>query len=231
MWFICEHATLTAMTTQTLEIRDLLAQRFPQLGALTPALDAAVAEVCACHERGGLVMVCGNGGSAADSGHIVGELMKGFMLRREVTAANRDALLAVDPEGVLANTLQEGVRAVSLTDASPLVSAVGNDLSWDVVYAQQVLALGRAGDVLIGLSTSGNARNVVRAMQTARALGVKTVGLTGRDGGAMRAWCNILLAVPETETYRVQELHLPLYHALCAMVEEELFGAKERNRA
>ena len=209
------------MKNQTLE---LLLQRFPRLAPLANALADAVASVRACHERGGLVMVCGNGGSAADSGHIVGELMKGFKLRREVSGARRDALLRVDPEGLLAGRLQEGVRAVSLMDATALVSAVGNDLSWEVVYAQQVFALGKPGDVLIGLSTSGNAANVIRAMQTARALGVKTIGFTGLGGGAMREWCDTLLAVPETETYLVQESHLPLYHALCAMVEEELFS-------
>ena len=206
------------------KILDTLTQRFPQLAPLSNALTDAVASLCACHKRGGLIMVCGNGGSAADSGHIVGELMKGFLLRREVTASHREALLRVDPEGMLVGQLQEGVRAVNLMDATALVSAVGNDLSWEVVYAQQVLALAREGDVLIGFSTSGNARNVLRAFQTARALGVKTIGFTGHSGGAMRDWCDVLLNVPETETYRVQELHLPLYHALCAMVEEELFS-------
>jgi len=203
---------------------DTLTQRFPELAPLENALTEAVASLCTCHERGGLVMVCGNGGSAADSGHIAGELLKGLKLRREVSAGHREALLRVDPEGVLAGQLQEGVRAVSLMDATALVSAVGNDLSWEVVYAQQVFALGKPGDVLIGLSTSGNAKNVVRAMQVARALGVKTIGFTGAEGGKMREWCDVLLNVPETETYKVQELHLPLYHALCAMVEEELFG-------
>ena len=201
-----------------------LLQRFPQLAPLANALTDAVASLVACHKRGGLIMVCGNGGSAADGSHIVGELMKGFMLRREPCAERAAALRAADPEGMLAGLLQEGVRAVCLSDAPALVSAVGNDLSWEVVYAQQVFALAKPGDVLIGLSTSGNAKNVVRALQTARALGVKTVGFTGANGGAMREWCDVLLAVPETETYKVQELHLPLYHALCAMVEEELFG-------
>ena len=206
------------------QINETLMRRFPALAPLSSELDAAVASIVACHTRGGLVMVCGNGGSAADAAHIVGELMKGFLLRREATAAHRDALMSVDPSGMLAATLQEGVRAVSLMDAAALVSAVGNDLSWDVVYAQQVLALGKPGDVLIGISTSGNARNVVRAMQTARALGITTLGLTGQGGGVLREWSDVLLAVPETETYKVQELHLPLYHALCARVEETLFG-------
>jgi len=212
------------MKNATFQILETLAQRFPQLAPLSNELSNAVASLAACHERGGLVMVCGNGGSAADGAHIVGELMKGFKLRRAPTPARRDALLAVEPEGTLAGLLQEGVRAVCLTDASALVSAVGNDLSWDAVYAQQVFALAKPGDVLIGLSTSGNAKNVVRAFQTARALGVKTLGFTGASGGAMRPWSDVLLATPETETYKVQELHLPLYHALCAMVEEELFG-------
>ena len=213
------------MKHTTLEILQTLLQRFPQLSRLENEIRAAVASLHACHERGGLVMVCGNGGSAADASHIVGELMKGFKLRREVNPAHRAALLAVDPEGTLAGTLQEGIRAVSLMEANALISAVGNDLAWDVVYAQQVLALGKKGDVLIGLSTSGNARNVTRAMQVARALGITSIALTGNGGGALRAWSDILLDVPETETFRVQELHLPLYHAVCAMLEEELFTA------
>ena len=205
------------------ETLETLVQRFPALAPLSNALCAAVASLEACHRRGGLVMACGNGGSASDAGHIIGELMKGFKLRREPDAKHRAALLAVDPDGALAAKLQEGVRAVCLADAPALVSAVGNDLSWEMVYAQQVFALAKPGDVLIGISTSGNAGNVVRALQTARALGVETIGLTGLGGGKMAAWCDILLAVPETETYKVQELHLPLYHALCAMVEEKLF--------
>ena len=200
-----------------------LFQRFPQLAPLSNALSNAVASLVACHKRGGLIMVCGNGGSAADSGHIVGELMKGFKLRREPDAIRRDALLRVDATGALAEKLQEGIRAVSLPDAAALASAIGNDLSYEMVYAQQVFALAKPGDVLIGLSTSGNAKNVLRAMQTARALGVETIGFTGAHGGAMRDWCDVLLAVPETETYKVQELHLPLYHELCAAVEEALF--------
>jgi phosphoheptose isomerase len=166
------------------------------------------------------VLVCGNGGSAADSAHIVGELMKGFLLPRRPDALQRACLAEAGcPDG-----LQRGVRAIDLTAQTALLLAVANDLSADLAFAQQVFAYGRPGDVLIVFSTSGNARNIVRAAQAARALGLHTIAFTGAQGGDVVPHCDLLLNVPTTETYQVQELHLPLYHALCAMVEVELFG-------
>lgn len=220
-WLVCY---TSPMKIRTLAIAEELAARLPQLAPLRHTLETAVAGLGACHQHGGLVMLCGNGGSAADCMHIAGELMKGFMLRREPSGARRAALLAAGPDGRLADSLQEGVRAVCLADAAALASAVANDIAWEAVFAQQVFVLAKPGDVLIGMSTSGNAANVLRAFETARALGVTTIGFTGSAGGALRAVSDILFAVPETETFRIQELHLPLYHALCAMVEEEIFG-------
>jgi D-sedoheptulose 7-phosphate isomerase len=124
----------------------------------------------------------------------------------------------------LASKFQQGVRAVNLCEGSAILTAIANDLSPELIFAQQVFALGRSGDLLIGLSTSGNALNVVRALQTARALGMRTVGLTGKNHSRMDALCDLLFKVPETETFKIQELHLPLYHALCAMTESELFA-------
>jgi phosphoheptose isomerase len=166
------------------------------------------------------VLVCGNGGSAADSAHIVGELMKGFLLPRPPDALQRACLAEAGcPDG-----LQRGVRAIDLTAQTALLLAVANDVSADLTFAQQVFAYGRLGDVLIVLSTSGNARNIVRAAQVARALGMHTIGFTGAGGRDIAPFCDLLLNVPATETYQVQELHLPLYHALCSMVEATLFG-------
>jgi D-sedoheptulose 7-phosphate isomerase len=124
----------------------------------------------------------------------------------------------------LAAKIQQGLRAVNLCESSSVLTAIANDLGPELIYAQQVFALGRPGDVLIDISTSGNAANVTCALQTARAVGIFTIGLTGINPGRMDPYCNLLLKVPETETYKIQELHLPLYHTLCAMTEVELFG-------
>jgi D-sedoheptulose 7-phosphate isomerase len=173
-----------------------------------------------------MVMLCGNGGSAADCGHVVGELMKGFLLPRRIDNDREARLRHVLGAEVdkLALCLQDGVRAVSLAEPTALLSAIANDLSPEMVFAQQVNVLGRAGDVLMAFSTSGNAVNVIRALQVARAIGVTTIGFTGANNGNMECWCDIVFRVPETETPRIQELHLPLYHAICEMVELQLFG-------
>jgi len=170
-------------------------------------------------EGGGKLLLCGNGGSAADCDHITGELMKGFLLKRPVpdTFAAHPAL---DGEGRL---LQGALPAISLVGQTALSTAFANDVDPEMIYAQQVYGLGNAGDVLLGISTSGNAGNVCRALRVARALGMKTIGLTGESGGKMHPHCDICLCVPAAETYRVQELHLPAYHTLCAMLEAAFF--------
>ena len=169
-------------------------------------------------KSGGKLMVCGNGGSAADSAHIVGELGKGFLKRRPLP----DELRA-DIGEPWADSLQLGLPAIDLTANAALISATANDICGESAYAQQVLAYGRSGDALIGISTSGNAENVRRAAIVARALGVRVIGMTGRGGGRLAPLCDILLNVDETETYRVQEKHLPLYHRICIEVERALF--------
>lgn len=179
----------------------------------------AVALLIDCFENGGKLLLCGNGGSAADCAHILGELVKGFMKKRPLSEA-----LIRKIGAPWAEKLQAGLPAIDLTANNALIAAVSNDQSGDLPYAQQVMAYARPGDVLIGISTSGNAENVCRAMMTARALGVKTIALTGAGGGKMAALCDILLAVDERETYKVQEKHLPLYHRLCAEVESHFFA-------
>ncbi len=183
-------------------------------------LDAAVRALIDCYRSGGKLLLCGNGGSSADCAHITGELVKGFRRLRPLD----DSLKARIAQGeAWTSSLQAGLPAVDLTANCALISAVANDIGAENAYAQQVLAYGRAGDVLIGISTSGNAENVCRAMKTARALGITTVGMTGEDGGRMRPLSDILLNVPARETYQVQELHLPLYHQLCMRVEAAFF--------
>lgn len=179
-----------------------------------------------CYEKGGKVMICGNGGSAADSEHIVGELMKGFILKREIPFKDKERIKAIFPEDAdyLASNLQGALPAISLISQTSLSTAFINDIASDMVYAQQVYGYAHEDDVLIGISTSGNASNVVNAVKIAKAFGVKTIGITGKSGGMLKHLCNITIRVPAEETFRIQEYHLPVYHALCAAVEEEFFG-------
>ena len=212
------------MKQATSEIAAALFKRHPELAPLADTLASATEALRACHARNGLILLCGNGGSAADAGHIAGELLKSFLLPRPPLPEQESALAHELGDAALAGKLQRGLRAVNLCEASAIVTATANDQSPELIFAQQVFALGRPGDILIGLSTSGNALNVTRAFQVARAAGLATIGFTGAGGGRMDAFCDVLFKVPETETFKVQELHLPLYHALCSMVESECFG-------
>ena len=178
-------------------------------------LDEAVSLLIDCFAKGGKLLVCGNGGSSADSAHIVGELVKGFLKKRPVDEA------MIRATGC--DRLQRGLPAIDLTAQGAVISAINNDLGGECVYAQQVLAYGRAGDVLLGISTSGNARNVELAMHAARCKGVKCIALTGLGGGRLGKICDLLVESGETETYKVQEEHIRLYHELCARVEETFF--------
>jgi D-sedoheptulose 7-phosphate isomerase len=198
-----------------------------------PGLDICAADIKAafdvlrdCYRGGGKVLTCGNGGSASDAEHIVGELMKGYLLKRPVSEEARAKLLFSNAEagGYLADHLQGGLPAISLVSQTSLLSAIANDTAADMVYAQQVYVYGRAGDVLIGISTSGNAANVIRAMQVAPALGLRTIGLTGRTGGKLKPLCDVCIRVPANDTTLIQERHLPIFHVLCAMLEEEFFA-------
>jgi D-sedoheptulose 7-phosphate isomerase len=182
--------------------------------------------------RGGKLLVCGNGGSAADSEHIVGELMKGFHSRRPIPEADRARLAGSgSEEGLyLAERLQGALPAICLASQISLTTAVANDVAADMVFAQQVYGYGRRWDVLLGISTSGNAANVLNALRTARAFGLGTLGLTGADGGRMKGICDVLIRVPASSTPEVQLWHLRVYHALCALLELEFFGEAEPGR-
>ena len=202
-----------------------LVERYPVLDAVKDDVRKAYELLEACYEQGGKLLIAGNGGSCADAEHIVGELMKGFVKRREVSDSFAECLRNADEVrgAELAKKLQGGLPPIALTGHAGLSTAYLNDVDGDLIFAQQTYGYGRPGDVLIGISTSGNAKNVMYAMTVAKALGMKTIGLTGKDGGALKREADVSVVVPETETFKIQELHLPVYHALCLMLEERFF--------
>ncbi len=205
---------------------DRLIERYPALAECHDDLRTTLDTLAATFRAGGKLLLCGNGGSASDCEHIVGELMKGFLKRRPLPAAEADRIVAVggaDLGGEIASRLQGALPAVALTSSIALGSAVLNDVHGDMIYAQQVHGLGRAGDALLGISTSGNARNVLHACIVARARGMKTVLLTGRTGGSLRAHADVAIRVPADNVVEIQEFHLPIYHALCLELEETFF--------
>lgn len=178
-----------------------------------------------CYEEGGKLLVCGNGGSAADAEHIVGELMKGFKKRRSISNELYHSLIEIDPEKAdeLVKNLQGGLPAIALDGHPALTTAFSNDCNPLMVFAQQVNGYGNEGDVFLGISTSGNSKNVVYAAMTAKAKGLKVIGLTGSRKSELSRIADVCIRVPETETYMIQELHLPVYHCLCLMLEEKFF--------
>ncbi|MFV0411901.1 MAG: SIS domain-containing protein [Oscillospiraceae bacterium] len=200
-------------------------EKHPELvGAQNDIMRAAGALV-EMYEKNGQLLVCGNGGSSADADHIVGELMKGFMLRRPLALQEQQKFgQAFGNEGArIAAALQQGLPAISLGAHAALISAFANDVDPGLVYAQQVYGYGRKQDVLVGISTSGNAQNVVAALKTARVKEMVSIGLTGRDGGAFKELCDICIVAPAEETYRIQEHHIVIYHFLCTYVEAYFF--------
>lgn len=202
-----------------------LIERHPELSVCAEQIRKAFAAIVETYRNDGRLLCCGNGGSAADSEHIVGELMKSFKRPRPIPAAVRTALAEQGPDGMaLADTLEGSLAAIALVSHTALMTAYANDRSWDAAFAQQVLGLGRAGDAFIAISTSGNAADCVNAARVAKAKGLKTIALTGEGGGKLAQVCDVAICVPARETYLVQELHLPVYHALCAAVEDKLFG-------
>lgn len=203
-----------------------LTKRYPQLLTVENEIDKAAQCLINCFQQGGKLLVCGNGGSCSDSDHIVGELMKGFEKKRQIAEDLKSQLMEIDSERgkYLSEKLQQGLPAISLTAHSALITAVANDTDADLIFAQQVAGYGNRGDVLIGISTSGNSQNVVDAFITAKAKGMVVIALTGENGGKMRSYCDILINVPGTRTSFIQELHFPVYHALCLIAESSLFG-------
>lgn len=202
---ICRHPKLEMVTDELLSAEELLIQTF---------------------ESGGKLLIAGNGGSAADAEHIVGELMKSFVAKRSISEEYADKLRLVDKElgSELAEKLQGALPAIALVDHVALSTAYLNDVEPLLGFAQQVNGYGVCGDIFLAISTSGNSKNILYACVTAKAKGMKVIGLTGRDGGALKQLCDVCIVVPEEETYKIQELHLPVYHWLCLAVEEHFWS-------
>lgn len=205
-------------------LKELL-NRYPALDCCENQIRQAAQTLIACYQAENKVMTCGNGGSCADADHIVGELMKGFLKKRPLSAEKKQEMKSRFPEldDATLDKLQGGLPAISLCSLTALNSAFCNDVDPELIYAQGVLGLGKTGDVLICMSTSGNSKNVCAAAKVARSLGITVIALTGVAGGNLSKIADVCICVPETETFKVQELHLPVYHALCAMAEAHFF--------
>ena len=216
---------------KTLEARlekhiDLLIERYPILAECRQSLIDAYLIMEEAYEGDHKLLIAGNGGSAADSEHIAGELMKRFKTPRPVTPEMAEKLKSIDPvRGAdLAKNLERGLMAIPLVAHEALSTAYINDVDGLGVFAQQLFGFGRPGDVFLGISTSGNSKNVMSATVVARALGIKVICLTGKQGGELASVADVAVKVPETETYMIQELHLPVYHCWCLMLEDKFFG-------
>ena len=203
-----------------------LYERFPSLCECKNEIEKMVLMMLDTYKKGGKILLCGNGGSCADCDHIVGELMKSFMYERkpddEFVVKLRDVF--GEETGKVAACLQTGIPAISLPSQTAVLSAYLNDVEPEYVYAQLVYGYAKENDMLIGLSTSGNSKNVVNAVKVAKAMGIRTASITGMMESKLSSLCDVCVRVPETETYKVQELTLPVYHHLCASVEKTLFG-------
>jgi D-sedoheptulose 7-phosphate isomerase len=205
---------------------DDLVRRLPILIPCQASLEAAIELVANALRQGGKVLVCGNGGSAADSEHLVADLMKGFMHPRPIPESDRARLREIAGErgDEISAHLQGAFASIALVSQGALTTAIANDVRFDMVFAQQVHGLGRPGDVLLAISTTGNSPSVVNAAHVARLRGMGVVALTGRDGGEVAALADIAIRVPADRVFEIQELHLPVYHALALALEQLFFG-------
>lgn len=202
-----------------------LIERYPVLASVENEIRTAYQVLERAYTNHKKLLVGGNGGSCADAEHIVGELMKGFVKKREIPKTMQERLLGLDQElgKQLANGLQSSLRAIAITGHAGLSTAFANDVDPEMTYAQQVNGYGDEGDVLLAISTSGNAKNLIYAALTARAKDMPVVLLSGKDGGKLRAIADVSIVVPNQKTYQIQELHLPIYHALCLQLEDKFF--------
>lgn len=207
------------------EILDQLVKRYPALSGLAEIISEASSVIIGCYRRGGKLLICGNGGSSSDSEHFTAELMKSFENHRppDMNLAKRLKDISGLRGEILAKSLECGLPAISLSANSALITAISNDTGIDLIFAQQVTGYGKPGDILIGISTSGNSQNVVDACITARAVEMKVIGITGSAGGEMKNYCDLLINIPEEKTANVQELQLPVMHTICRIVENHFF--------
>ena len=206
-----------------MRIIDELIKRYPALKTCEESISKACELIVAAYKNGGKVLTCGNGGSAADSEPIVGELLKSFCKKRPLKKEFVDRVSSSEDTKALADNLQGTLEAVSLVSQSALISAFANDIDPDYVYAQQVNGYAKDNDILIALTTSGNSKNTLYAAMTAKALGCKVISITGKGGGKIKKYSDCCIAINETETYKVQELTLPVYHAICLHAENSMF--------
>ena len=204
---------------------DDLIQRYPALEVVRNSIADAYLLLEDTYAHGGKLLIAGNGGSAADAEHIAGELMKRFKTPRPVSPEFADKLIAVDPErgAKLAKNLERSLMAIPLVAHEALTTAYINDVDGLGVFAQQLFGYGRPGDTFLGISTSGNSENILNAAVVAKALGIRIIALTGKTGGKLAPMADVAIRAPEAETYKIQELHLPIYHCLCLMLEEKFF--------
>ena len=211
---------------------DILVERYPQLSCIANDLYSCYSIIADCYKKSGKLLIAGNGGSAADAEHIVGELMKGFKLPRKVDDTFATRLCETNEElgNVLAQNLQGALPAIALDGHPALSTAYMNDCEPLLCFAQQVNGYGKEGDVFLGISTSGNSKNILYAAVTARAKGMKIIGLTGAKNSKLEQMSDVCIKVPQTETYMIQELHLPVCHCLCLMLENEFFGLHEKDK-
>lgn len=207
---------------------DELILRYPLLSKSKNDIIKGAELLIESSENGGKYLICGNGGSSADADHIVGELMKGFVHLRPLSQKQKEILESTGGETgrYIGNLLQQGIPAVSLSAHTALNTAFINDVDPSLIFAQQILGLGNQGDLLWGLSTSGNSKNIVSAAITAKAFGLKTFAMTGKKESSLSEICDVCIKVEETETYKIQELHLPVYHTLCIILEDYFFSDK-----
>lgn len=207
------------------EILKELTDRYPVLLQVRGQILEAYERMADCYENGGKLLIAGNGGSCADAEHIVGELMKGFIKSRRLPEELRRRMEEIGGEQgrKLAEGLQGSLPAIALTGHPGLSTAFLNDVDGEMILAQQLCGYGAPGDVFLGISTSGNSSNVDYAVTVAKAKGLKVIGLTGKDGGRLGQRADVAVIVPERETFKIQELHLPIYHVLCLMLEERFF--------
>ena len=214
------------MTNKLMKHMELLLERYPSLIICKDDIINAYDILENSYSKEGKLLVCGNGGSASDSEHIVGELMKEFKLKRKVFSQQAEAMKAIDPElgATLAQHLQGALPAITLTAHSSLTTAFMNDSEPVLIFAQQVNGYGKKDDCFLGISTSGNSMNVLYAAITAKARGLKVLGLTGHKESKLSQLADVCIRVPESETYKIQELHLPVYHCLCLMLEDHFFS-------
>lgn len=212
--------------SKTINHLDILCQRHPALSGLKDSIAEATKMINKCYSAGGKLLVCGNGGSSADAEHFTAELMKSFEKERPLDQSLIDRLCEISPSrgSFLGDKLNHALPAISLPSNTALATAISNDTGPSLIFAQQVIGYGNEGDILIGLSTSGNSANIIDACITAKALNMNVIGITGQTGGKMKQYCDLLINVPETRTAWVQELCLPVMHTICLIVEDHFYG-------